>query len=516
MEWHDDVRKWRGGDAAAAERLREYATPFVHGVLLAHLPHHAANALMADALATVLASPEQVTRDPAFIAHAVAVARRLARQTKVASMQERPSPDSTVADGRQWLERVRSLPEDVREPVIWRLVEGIGGPEQVEVLGLEPTQLRVTLERGLGDSLAPAQSLVGAAYVWDMSGEPSRALARAETCAMALRFDPLAPAEPADVVHTGATFQDLSDAKVGENTRPEANPFGDFAPTRVHSEGKPKLRPAGAFDDNEKTEGAFDLPAAARGLAPKTEPLALAARHGSPAPTHRSEPKVARVGDDERLSKRRAPGDDERPSRKVPAAAPEPMGRRETLEAPIVEKAPSQTNVDEDERPSRRLQVRGRLDRERGEESGRRRNPELGEESGRRRNPEHGEHSSRQRNPELAEHSGRQRNPEAEERRRGEPESRKLRASPKHDAHAGGAVDTHPEAPLSRLASIGAPSEPSLEPTDPDAPMRPAKPQPIVTEKLVPQPVNPMVRVAAIGAGALLLLLAILWRLGVF
>lgn len=511
MEWHDDVRKWRGGDAAAAERLREYATPFVHGVLLARLPHHTANALMPDALAAVLANPEQVTKDSTFVAHAVAVARRLARQTKVGAAQERPSPDSTVADGRQWLERVRVLPDEAREQVLWRLVEGIPAPELVEVLALEPAQLRVTIERGIGDTLVPPQSLSGADYLWDFSGEPSKALARAETCAMALRFDPNAPPEPADVVHTGATFQDLSDAKVGENTRPEANPFGDYAPTRLHAEGKPKLKPAGAFDDNEKTEGAFDLPAAARGLVPRTEPAAPVVKTGgrpglaSASPTHRSEPKVAKVGDDERPSKRRGPGDDERPSRKLPAASPESIGRKETLEAPLEVKAPSQTNVDEDERPSRRLQVRGRLERERGEESGRRRNPEHVEESGRRRNPE------------LGEHSGRQRNPEAEElRRRGEPESRRLRAPHRHDGHPAGPIDTHPEAPMSGVTPIGAPSEPSLEPTDPDGPRRPAKPQPIATEKLVPQPVNPMVRVAAISAGALLLLIAILWRLGVF
>jgi RNA polymerase sigma-70 factor (ECF subfamily) len=496
VEWLDDVRQWRAGDAAATERLREYVTPFVHGALLAHTPHHVANALMAEVLDTLFANPGQVTRDAGFVAHAVAFARKLAKRATVPSRQERPSTDSTVAEGRQWLERVRAVPEEAREQVLWRLVEGIPGPELAEVLGLDAAQVRTALERGIGDTMVPPQSLAGADYVWDLSGEPSTALARVETYAMALRFDPLAPPEPADVVNTAATFQDLSDAKVGEHTRPEANPFGDFAPTRVHVEGKPKLQPAGAFDDNEKTEGGFDLPAAARGLVPKTEPATPAVKTSgrqalvtSPPPTQRSEPKVAKV-DDERPSRRRPPADDERPSRKQ-----EPMGRRETLEAPLEVKAPAQTRVDDDERPSRsRLQVRGKLDRERGEESGRKRNPELGEDSGRRRNPEHAEDSARRRNPEVAE----------EARRRGEPESRRLKAN------------TVPEAMLSGVTPVGAPSEPSLEPTDPDGGPRTSKPQPIVTEKLVPQPVSPMARVVAIAVGALVLLVAILWRLGVF
>lgn len=500
MEWLDDVKQWKGGDANATERLREYVTPFVHGALLARVPHHLANALMAEALDTVLVSPEQVTKDLQFVTHAVAVARRLVKRTKPASLQERPSSDTTVAEGRQWLERLRPLPEEVRERVLWRLCEGIPGPELCEVLSLDDEQLRAELERGIGDTLVPAQSLAGADYVWDLSGEPSTALARAETYAMSLRFDPLATPEPADVVNTAATFQDLSNAKVGE-VRPEANPFGDFAPTRVQvSEAKgAKLQPANTFTD-EKTEGAFDLPAAARGLVPKTEPAAPAVKTSGrqaivpPTPTQRSEPKVAKVFEDDRPSRKRPVLTDERPSRKTTVPMNEGIGRRETMEAPL-EPKPSQTRLD-DERPSRktvplneplrhadpdeerpsrsRLQVRGKLDRV--EESGRRRNPEL-EESGRRRNPE------------------------LESRRR--------------------PVVTEPDAPgLSGMTPVGPVSEPSIEPTDPEAAARPTQsgpsPMPNITEKLMPQPVNAGMRYVAIGVGGMLLLLAILWRLRVF
>jgi hypothetical protein len=500
VEWLDDATGWKAGDGPATERLREYLTPFVHGVLLARLPHHQANALMPEALDTVMVSPEQVTRAALTVSHAVAVARRLCTRVRPSSQQERPSSDSTIAEGRQWLERVRRLPESVREVVLWRFVEGIPGPELCEVLAANEDETRTSLERGVGETMLPPVSLVGADYLWDLSGEPSTSLARAETWAMALRFDPLAPPEPADVVNTAATFQDLKD--VGVETRPEANPFGDFAPTRVAVEGSrpAKLHAAGSIGEDEKTQGGFDLPAAARGLpgasgglVPKTEPAAPPVKTGGrpgltiPPPTQRSEPKVAKVFEDDRPSKKRPVlanpgGEEERPSRKLPPPT-EPMGRRETREAPVLP-TPSQTHsdADEEERPSRktprvrsdddderpsrsRIPVRGKL--ERGEESGRKRNPEL----------ERGEESARRRNPEL----------DARARRAPEPD----------------------EVIASGVTPVGPPG--GLEQPDDGR-----RPMPVVTEKLMPQPVSPAARFIAIGVGGALLLLAVAWRLGLF
>jgi hypothetical protein len=281
---------------------------------------------------------------------------------------------------------------------------------------------------------------------------------------------------------------------VGE-TRPEANPFGDFKPTRVVTALPPepkssRLAPAGSGGE-EKTEGGFDLPAAARGLVPKTEPATPAVKTGGrqamvptapPVATSRSASKVAKVFDDDRPSKKRSV-DDDRPSRKMASAPPVPderVGRKTTVEAPI-QPTSSQTRVDDDdERPSRnRIQVRGKLDRERGDDSGRKRNPELerGDDSGRKKNPElHG--------------SG-------------------------HEARRARPVATEPEGrgSVSGQTPVGPVSEPSLEPTASESAPRP---MPFVTEKLVPQPVSPAVRFVAIGVGGALLLVAIVWRLGWF
>jgi hypothetical protein len=459
VEWLDDVPRWRQGDAAAAERLREYVMPFVHGALVARLPHHVANQKTPETLDQVMTTPGLLKSDAQFVLHAVTVARKLAARTRVASLQERPNPDSTRSEGRQWLERVRTLPEELRERVVWRLVWGVPGPELCEVLALEASVLQAELEKGVGDTMSPRQSLAGAQYLWDLSGEPSTALARAETYAMSLRFDPLEPPESAEAAFTAATFQDLTDAVVTEaNARPEANPFGDFNPTRVAPEPKlspeprsnGRLAPPNAFSADEKTQGAFDLPAAARGLVPKADAAPSpksASRPGlPPSPERKREPapRTSKLFEDDRPSKKRPPAE----------------GRKETVEAPAAP-SPAQTRVDDDERPSRsKLQVRGRVD---------------------------------------AETSGRKKNPEHEARRVSKP------------------IDTSPDAPAvakSDVTPIGRPSEPSLEPTDPES--APRGRMPVVTERLTPQPVTPQARYLLIGVVGMSLLLAILWRLGLF
>jgi RNA polymerase sigma-70 factor, ECF subfamily len=382
VEWLDDVKRWKAGDAAATERLREYVTPFVHGALLARMPHDVANALMPEALITVMANADAVTKESGFVLHAVAVARRLAKLARHAVTHERPSTDSIVVEGRQWLERLRSFPEELIERVVWRLVEGVPGPELMAVLELDEGELREGLERGIGDSLVPPQSLRGAPYVWDLSGEPSTELARAETFATALRFDPLYP--PELVVDTAATVLDLSSSTVN-GARPEANPYGDFRPTLVVREPQPNRPSPVAGSDEGKTEGGFNLPAAARGVVSKTEletpALKTSGRQAvgpTPGLAHRTVLKGARRVEDERASKRRNASED-RPTRKKVATVlslDEGVSRTATFDAT------AQTRIEHvDDLPTvtPRVQARGKVHRDRGEEPGRKRTSEVQE-----------------------------------------------------------------------------------------------------------------------------------------
>ncbi|MCA3015043.1 MAG: hypothetical protein INH41_21865 [Myxococcaceae bacterium] len=359
MEWLDDVRRWRAGDAEATERLREYVVPFVHGALLARLPHHLANQLTPEALGALLSRPDLVEAEAGFVRHAVALATQLAGQSSAASLQERPTSDTTRNEGRQWLERLRGLPDEVRERVIWRLVWGIPGPELCEVLGVEAGPLQRELERGVGDTMAPRQHLGGAGYVWDLSGEPSTALARAETYAMSLRFDPNEPPESADAAFTAATFQDLSDSVVTDSSsHGPARPAAPRVASPVLEARLPRSPKAGGFDADEKTQGAVDIPAAARGVVPKpdAQPASKSAPRAALAapPERRADGAAAPVSpDDERSGRRRSlVAHDERAARRRSAS--------------------SSSAADEDRQGRSRAAARARGD---GEPPGRRREP---------------------------------------------------------------------------------------------------------------------------------------------
>jgi RNA polymerase sigma-70 factor (ECF subfamily) len=54
-----------------------------------------------------------------------------------------------VAEARQVLLAIQSLPEAYRETLLMRLCEGMSGPEIAEVTGLEPASVHVNLHRGM-------------------------------------------------------------------------------------------------------------------------------------------------------------------------------------------------------------------------------------------------------------------------------------------------------------------------------------------------------------------------------
>lgn len=336
MEWLDDVKAWRGGDDDAKERLREYLTPYVHGALLARLPHHSANMLMPEVLERAFDSKDTAVQT--FVVDAVHVARQLARVAAKVQQQERPSGDSSITEGRQWLERVRRLPENVREQVLWRFVGGIPGPELVETLALDPNALRASLERGIAETVTPATHVAGLDYVWDLSGEPSTVLARVETFAMTLRFDPLATPEADDGVNTGATFEDLSDVKVAARPKPQENPFTDAKTYVPPPEPRSGPRAPITFGADEKTEGGFDLPAAARASAPIP----------APRPSMRSPVVVPGPGKVEERRTDRRSGEGRRETREaLPEVRPRPetSGKKKNPELEVKRRADTEPDA---------------------------------------------------------------------------------------------------------------------------------------------------------------------------
>lgn len=335
MEWLDDARKARAGDADARERLREYFTPFVHGVALAWAPHHLAHDLVLRALAEAEPGLTQAADERAVGRHYVDVARRLARPA--AGTPEVGDPRAQVAEARHALGLLRQLPEATREHLLLRLAEGIPGPEQAEVLQVSEREVRADLEQGLREAarlLGHEPSAGDAEYAWSLSGAPSPGLARLELALTTLRFDGDAGSDaPASPQLTGATHLDLSGVRPA--LTPDADEHtahGDHAvasseyPTALEL---PAARAPGTnpFEPVVATLAATDLPAAATALPPAPAPPPRVpwpedsepgARAAAPAPTTAPRP----------------------PPRASAAAAPRTAGfatREETREAPSLQ-----------------------------------------------------------------------------------------------------------------------------------------------------------------------------------
>ncbi len=233
MDWRDDLAAARSGDTDARDRLAEYFGPFVHGVLLSHLPHHVAHRLQPETLAQALRA---LPGDDAKVgAHVVAQARRAATTTSV-ELSEKPSGQRTLDEARKLLGALRTLPLPGREFAVLRLVEGISGEELSQTLGVEPKQARAALDDAAaqairvisgGDRRASASE-----YLWTFLGKPTADIARLETVLPVLRYDPT-------LADAGETEPgDLGDSGPITNVDPSHEQTQREQP--VHRPGKPK------------------------------------------------------------------------------------------------------------------------------------------------------------------------------------------------------------------------------------------------------------------------------------
>lgn len=151
MEWRQDIRPARSGDADARDRLKEYLTPFVHGVCLAHAPHHVTASLVTRVLDFALANLGGVD-DTDVGAHVLNVARRIAKDSAQGRLDELPSADVGTAEALRVVSRLREIAEQPRERFFLRMVEGVPGPEIADVARLTPGELRAELERAAADA----------------------------------------------------------------------------------------------------------------------------------------------------------------------------------------------------------------------------------------------------------------------------------------------------------------------------------------------------------------------------
>ena len=298
MQWREDLNPARAGDAEARERLREYFTPFAHGVALAHAPHHLVDGLVPRILDAALATLDAVP-DAQVGAHVMSVARKQARDAAGPRVDEQSSREPTILEARQTLSRLRTLPDTARERFFLRVVDGIPGPELAEVSGATLAEVRSDLERSAEAAsrfLGQPATFSADDYLWELSGAPPPMLAMLEMQLPVLRFDPTsAPAAP-EAAATAGTFQELP--AVGHAIKPLL-PFSLDDETSVGTEvgtepGVATTKPPPAlapnpFEPQVRTIAATDLPVEARVSAP-TVPWS----EGSSSKSGRQQPLPAR------------------------------------------------------------------------------------------------------------------------------------------------------------------------------------------------------------------------------
>ena len=267
MEWREDVRPARAGDSGARERLREYLTPFAHGVCLASAPHHVTQSLVARVLDQALSSLGGVDEADVGL-HVMGLARRAAKLAATGALEEQASSNPALNDARQALGRLRALPETTRERFLLRVVEGIPGPELAELLRVGTTELRADLERGAteaGRAFGQASSFAGDGYLWDLSGSPPPLLAQLELQRPVLRFDPTAAPLPLAAADSAGTFQELKPVGAGLGGPMKGLLFDDGEDTSV---SQVTASPPNPFEPQARTVAATDLPAEAAGQVP--------------------------------------------------------------------------------------------------------------------------------------------------------------------------------------------------------------------------------------------------------
>ena len=130
----------------------------VHGILLARVPAGDAEDLVQDVFMSAMRQLRGLRTAAAFRGWLAAIARnraidyfRSARRSEPLDevVERKHGVDGGAENAFLVLDLIRKLPEAYQETLIFRLVEGMTGPEIAAKTGLTPESVRVNLCRGM-------------------------------------------------------------------------------------------------------------------------------------------------------------------------------------------------------------------------------------------------------------------------------------------------------------------------------------------------------------------------------
>ena len=149
------VERVCAGDESAFNELYRKLSPLVHGIVLAKVPRDEVDDIVQEVFIAAYKNLHTLRNKNAVGAWIANIARNRAyefyrRKKPTEELSENLSRnDNSIAEAREILEAIRSLPDAYNETLILRLVEGMTGAEIAEQTGLKPDSVRVNLHRGM-------------------------------------------------------------------------------------------------------------------------------------------------------------------------------------------------------------------------------------------------------------------------------------------------------------------------------------------------------------------------------
>ena len=149
------IERVGAGDEEAFAAFYRMFAPLVHGIVLARAPRDEVDDIVQEVFIAAYQNLHTLRDKTAIGAWLATIARnratefyRRAKPTEELSDEIREN-QRPLTEANEILTAIRALPDNYKEPLVLRLIEGMTGVEIAERIGLTPESVRVNLHRGM-------------------------------------------------------------------------------------------------------------------------------------------------------------------------------------------------------------------------------------------------------------------------------------------------------------------------------------------------------------------------------